>query len=168
MTTATGTSLQTGPRAWGALFRRQATALGRHWPAALFATCTLATLACLGLISWQGIPTGTPAFAAGSVLPEAAGRQDARWPAAMEAATGQPAAASGSRPAAPVPESEWQQQRAEALAIERLNNEMMPLTPGVSADQYVAADDDLGPDAAQALTAEMNEDEGEETAEGDD
>lgn len=39
-----------------------------------------------------------------------------------------------------IEESAWQQERAEQLLYQRRIEEMLPLTPGVSMDQYVQAD----------------------------
>lgn len=163
MTTAIDTAMRPGRLAPG--LRRRAATLGRHWSAALFAACTLCTLACLGWIAWQGVPAPPLKAAAAMPVPEGTDLPAAGWATSAPAVA--PATATPAQPLRPIPESAWQRQRAEALAIERLNNEMMPLTPDVTPDQYVGAGDDLGPDAAMAQAGEPEE-EGEEATSADD
>lgn len=147
--------------------RQLAATLGRVWPTGLFVVCTLTTLACLGWISWQGAPPGAGRVPAGAVAPGEAAFP-AEWQRVPGGREAHAAIATGARPLPPVPESEWQRQRADALAIERLNNEMMPLTPGVSPEQYVDGSDDLGPDAAQAEAGDQGDDDDDAASQDDD
>lgn len=120
-----------------------------RWAPLLFVLVSVTTVACVGYLLMEA-PV-LRALPLSATAPAIVQRNDA-WPAQNPVPEPEPAddadRAVQYRPRGMIPESPWQQARERELQVQRQVAEMMPLTPGVTMDQYAVGSDDVEADVS--------------------